>query len=87
MRTSQRDRDSIRIFDIIAATPPGKGNEIQITDAMQALLKEQKFYAYELEGIRHDTGTPLGWLKANIALALKDPDIGPELKGYLQGLS
>ena len=76
-----------RIFDIIAATPPGKGNEIQITDAMQALLKEQKFYAYELEGIRHDTGTPLGWLKANIALALKDPDIGPELKGYLQGLS
>jgi UTP--glucose-1-phosphate uridylyltransferase len=75
------------IFDIIKVTPPGKGGEIQITDALQLLLKKQKFYAFELEGIRHDTGTPLGWLIANIAYALKRDDVGPELREYLKNLS
>ncbi|MFH1647259.1 MAG: UTP--glucose-1-phosphate uridylyltransferase GalU [Chloroflexota bacterium] len=74
------------IFDAIDDTPPGKGGEIQITDAMQRLLRKQKLYAYELEGVRHDTGTPLGWLKANIAYALKREDIGPELRDYLKKL-
>ena len=40
----------------------------------------------EFEGVRHDTGTPLGWLKANISFALKRADIGSELKDYLRGL-
>lgn len=75
-----------QVFDTIMVTPPGKGKEIQITDAIQLLLKQQKLYAYELEGVRHDTGTPLGWLKANVAMALKRDDIGPELKKYLQEL-
>ncbi len=75
-----------QIFDAIAVTPPGKGNEIQITDAMQLLLKQQKLYAFELEGVRHDTGNPLGWLKANVALALKRKDLGPELREYLKKL-
>ena len=74
------------IFDMIVKTAPGAVNEIQITDAMQLILDEQKFYAYELEGIRHDTGTPVGWLKANIAYALKRDDIGPELREYLRQL-
>ena len=74
------------IFDKITKTEPGAVDEIQITDAMQLLLGEQKFYAYELEGIRHDTGTPLGWLKANIAYALKRKDIGPELREHLKKL-
>ena len=74
------------IFDAIVRTPRGAGNEIQITDAMQLLLGEQKFYAFELEGVRHDTGAPLGWLKANIAYALKRDDYGPELKDYLKTL-
>jgi len=74
------------IFDMIVRTTPGAVNEIQITDAMQLLLGEQKFYAYELEGIRYDTGTPSGWLKANIAYALKRNDIGPELREYLRQL-
>lgn len=75
-----------QIFDVLAITPPGKGNEIQITDAMQLLLKQQKLYAFELEGVRHDTGNPLGWLKANVALALKRDDLGPELRKYLKKL-
>jgi UTP--glucose-1-phosphate uridylyltransferase len=74
------------IFDMIVRTAPGAVNEIQITDAMQLLLGEQEFYAYELEGIRHDTGTPSGWLKANIAYAMKRDDIGPELREYLRQL-
>ncbi|MBN1176506.1 MAG: UTP--glucose-1-phosphate uridylyltransferase GalU [Dehalococcoidales bacterium] len=75
-----------QIFDVIAITPPGKGNEIQITDAMQLLLKQQKLYAFELEGVRHDTGNPLGWLKANVALALKRREFGPELREYIKKL-
>jgi len=75
-----------QIFDVLAVTPPGKGNEIQITDAMQLLLKQQKLYAFELEGIRYDTGNPLGWLEANVALALKRDDLGPELREYLKKL-
>lgn len=75
-----------QIFDVLAVTPPGKGNEIQVTDALQLLLKQQKLYAFELEGVRHDTGTPLGWLKANVALALKRDDLGPELREYFKKL-
>ncbi len=73
-------------FETIMVTPAGKGNEIQITDALQILLKQQKLYAYELEGVRYDTGTHLGWLKANVAYALKRHDIGPELRNYLRKL-
>ncbi len=75
-----------QIFEALAATPPGHGGEIQVTDAIQSLLGRQPFYAYELEGTRYDTGTPSGWLKANIALALQRPDTGPELSEYLKTL-
>lgn len=74
------------IFDVLAVTPPGKGGEIQVTDALQLLLKEQALYAFELDGIRYDTGTPLGWLEATFSLALKRDDLGPELKEYLRKL-
>jgi UTP--glucose-1-phosphate uridylyltransferase len=75
-----------RIFDIIKYTPPGKNCEIQLTDALGLLLKEQKLYALELQGTRYDAGTPLGWLKANVAMALKHSDIGPELRDYLKNI-
>jgi UTP--glucose-1-phosphate uridylyltransferase len=77
---------SPRIFKMLENTRPGKGGEIQLTDALQGLLKHEKMFAYEIEGIRHDAGTPLGWLKANIALGLKNKSIGPELKKYLKTL-
>ncbi len=75
-----------RIFDAIAVTPPGRGGEIQITDAMQALLRQQPLYAVEVDGVRHDTGKPLDWLKTNIAFAVKREDIGPALREYLRKL-
>ncbi len=76
-----------QIFDVLKVTPPGVGGEIQLTDALRLLLKKQALYAYEFEGVRHDTGTPLGWLKANISLALNRPDLAPGLKAYLKKLS
>ena len=75
-----------QIFDALMVTPPGRGGEIQVTDALQLLLKQQKLYACELDGVRYDTGNPLGWLEATVALALKRDDIGPELKEYLRKL-
>ena len=74
------------IFDALEATPPGKNQEIQLTDALELLLKKQTIYACELEGVRYDTGTPLGWLKTTVAFALKQSDIGPELREYLRQL-
>ena len=75
-----------QIFDALKVTPPGKNQEIQLTDALQLLLKQQAIYAYEFEGGRYDTGTPLGWLKATLAFALRHPDIGQELREYLRQL-
>ena len=75
-----------QIFDVLEVTPPGKNQEIQLTDALQLLLRQQTVLAYEFEGVRYDTGTPLGWLKAIIAFALKHPDIEPELREYLRQL-
>ena len=75
-----------QIFDALEVTPPGKNQEIQLTDALQLLLKQQPIYAYEFEGVRYDAGTPLGWLKATVAFALKHPDIGQELREYLRQL-
>jgi len=74
------------IFDVLEITPPGKNQEIQLTDALQLLIKRQAILAYEFEGVRYDTGTPLGWLEATIALALKHPDIGQQLREYLRQL-
>jgi len=75
-----------QIFDVLEATPPGKNQEIQLTDALQLLLRQQAILAYEFEGVRYDTGTPLGWLEATIAFALKHPDIGHKLREYLRQL-
>ena len=74
------------IFDALEVTPLGKNQEIQLTDALQLLLKQQAMYAYKFEGVRYDTGTPLGWLKATLAFALRHPDMGQELREYLRQL-
>lgn len=74
------------IFDALEVTPPGKNQEIQLTDALQLLLAKQAVHACEFQGIRYDTGTPLGWLEATVALALKNPALGPELREYLKKL-
>jgi UTP--glucose-1-phosphate uridylyltransferase len=74
------------VFDMLEVTQPGKKGEIQVTDALQMLLKEQKIFACEFDGVRYDTGTPQGWLEATLALALGHPDLGPQLKEYLRKL-
>ena len=74
------------IFDALEATKPGKGKEIQLTDALGLLLAEQPVYAYLFKGIRYDTGRPLGLLKASVEIALRRPDIGPDFRRYLLGL-
>jgi UTP--glucose-1-phosphate uridylyltransferase len=71
------------IFQMLCDTPPGKNGEIQLTDALKQLVQHYPIYAYEFEGERYDAGTPLGWLQTTISLALKDPNIGPELKRYI----
>lgn len=74
------------IFDTIKETPPGKGGEVQITDALQLLRQRRPLYAYQFQGDRYDTGTLLGLLKASIALGLKHPGLGEGLKAYLRQL-
>jgi len=72
------------IFDAIEKTEPGAGGEIQITDAMRALLKSRPFYAVKLDGVRHDAGDKLGFLIATVEFALKREDLGPAFLKYLR---
>lgn len=75
-----------KIFEKLEQTPRGAGGEIQLTDAIEALMAEQDVYAYAFEGKRYDAGTTMGWLKASVELALERPDIGAEFRHYLTGL-
>ncbi len=71
------------IFPALQATRPGAGGEIQLTDAIRSLLNKERVIGYEFEGVRYDAGTKLGFLQANIAFALKDPELGPGLREFL----
>jgi len=75
-----------KIFDKLEQTQRGAGGEIQLTDAIQAMMEEQGVYAYEFEGTRYDAGTTMGWLKASVELALQRPDLATEFRSYLAGL-
>ena len=76
---------SPRIFDKLETTQRGAGGEIQPTDAIRALSAEQPVFGYQFEGVRHDAGTRLGWLKANVAMSL-DSDLADEVRAYVRGL-
>jgi UTP--glucose-1-phosphate uridylyltransferase len=75
-----------KIFDKLEQTPRGSGGEIQLTDAIEALMQEQSVHGYAFEGTRYDAGTTMGWLKASVELALARPDLGVEFADYLRGL-
>jgi UTP--glucose-1-phosphate uridylyltransferase len=75
-----------KIFDKLEQTQRGAGGEIQLTDAIEALMEEQEVYGYAFEGTRYDAGTTMGWLKASVELALERPDLGDEFAAYLRGL-
>ena len=71
------------VFQELQSTNLGVGGEIQVTDGLKRLLQRQAIFGYEIEGDYYDAGTIPGWIKATIAMALKHPEIGPELKDYL----
>lgn len=75
-----------QIFEVLENTAAGKGGEIQLTDGIQNLLQRQAVYAYEFEGIRYDAGTPLGFLKASVEIAIRRPDIGDALRRHLTSI-
>lgn len=74
------------IFEMIQKTPPGKGREVQLTDALAALMERQPVFAYQFHGRRFDTGRPLGMLTAAIEIGLRRADIGPGLREFLRTL-
>jgi len=71
------------IFGALEQTPPGRGGEVQLTDAIQSMLQCEKAYACEFKGIRYDIGDINGLLRANIALALKRPELERDLRSFL----
>lgn len=76
-----------RIFEMIETIKPGAGGELQLTDAIKALLQYEKVYGFHYEGKRHDAGDKLGFLKATVELALKRSDLGPSFRQWLKELS
>ena len=73
------------IFDVLAERERGAGGEIQLTDAMHRLMGTQPFYALEYDGVTYDCGDKLGWLRANVAMALKREDL-KGVRAMLEGL-
>ena len=71
------------LFDELETTAPGAGGEIQLTDGLRRLARKRPIYACELWGKRHDAGNPLGYLKAAVHVALRRPDLAPELRAWL----
>ncbi len=74
------------IFDSIEAVEPGRGGEIQLTDALKDLLRSRPIYGYRFKGTRYDAGDKLGFLKATVEFALRRPDLGGEFREYLKSL-
>lgn len=74
------------IFSILAETKPGKGGEIQLTDALKTLSGVQAMYAYKFQGKRYDVGSKLGYLEATVEFALGRPDLAAPFREYLYRL-
>ena len=72
------------IFDYIASTKPGKNDEIQLTDAMRAMLADRGMFGLRFAGKRYDIGNKLDFIKTNVEFGLKRDDIGEELADYLK---
>jgi UTP--glucose-1-phosphate uridylyltransferase len=73
-----------RIFHHIEQLDPGAGGELQLTDAIAALLQEQQVLAYAFDGIRYDCGSKLGYLQATVEYAMKHPEVSGEFAAYLK---
>lgn len=75
-----------RIFDCLDRTTPGSGGEIQLTDAMKLLLKEEAIHGVVLKARRHDIGNPIDWVKTNLIFAKRDPRIWKEIAPLIEEL-
>ena len=73
-----------KIFEHLHALQPGAGGEIQLTDALQNLLKDEQVLAYKYDGKRFDCGSKLGYLKATVEFALRHPEVAGEFDQYLR---
>ena len=74
------------IFDLLETTPRGSGGEIQLTDAISALLQHEDVFAFRFDGKRYDCGSKLGYLKATVEYGLKHAEIGDDFQAYLKNL-
>ena len=74
------------IFEALETTPRDAGGEIQLTNALRALMGRRPVYGYRFEGVRHDAGNKLGFLKATVEFALKRDDLGASFRDYLKSL-
>ena len=74
------------IFEELERTPRGTGSEIQLTDGLRQLSRRRPLFGYRFEGVRHDAGNKLGFLKATVEFALKRKDLGGPFRDYLKGL-
>ena len=72
------------IFDILENQEPGKGGEIQLTDALKTLASHEAIYAYDFEGRRYDVGDKLGFLEATVDFALKKPELRDEFLKFIK---
>src|SRR5688572_21606604 len=75
------------IFDVLEGTARDKGGEIQLTNGLRELKEKRPIFGYRFEGIRHDAGNKLGFLKATVEFALKRPDLGGPFREYLRTLA
>jgi len=78
---------SPKIFDYISRTPPGRNGEIQLTDAMQLMLRDRAIYGLVFEGRRHDIGSKLDFLKTNVIYGLAREDLGPEFREFIREIA
>lgn len=76
-----------RIFALLEETRPGAGGEIQLTDGIKALLKEEKVFGYTFRGKRYDAGDKFGMLQATVEFALKRPEFSDKFRAYLKSLA
>ena len=72
------------VFEVLQNTKPGKGGEIQLTDALKVMAKRENVYAYNFTGKRYDVGDKLGFLKATVEFALRRDDLSGDFAEYLK---
>jgi len=75
-----------KVFEYIEKTEPGRNGEIQLTDALRLLAKNEGLWVYKYDGSTLDAGDKLGFLRATVEMALKNPELGPSFRNYLKTL-